>query len=49
VVASSSTTGWAFDEEDTPAPVAYRHAGGNWSSFNTHTFAQTAVILVYSR
>jgi hypothetical protein len=33
VVASSSTTGWAFDEEDTPAPVAYRHAGGNWSSW----------------
>jgi hypothetical protein len=35
VVASSSTTGWAFDGSGvgSPAPVAYRHTGGNWSSW----------------
>jgi hypothetical protein len=36
VVASSATTGWAFDGEGypgTPAPVAYEHTGGNWSSW----------------
>jgi hypothetical protein len=35
VVAASSTSGWAFDGSGvgSPAPVAYRHTGGNWSSW----------------
>ncbi|MCW2932708.1 MAG: hypothetical protein JWM19_3670 [Actinomycetia bacterium] len=39
VVASSSTTGWAFDGSGpgSPAPVAYEHTGGNWSSWAKFT------------
>jgi len=35
VVASSATTGWAFDGSGvgSPAPVAYEHDGGPWSSW----------------
>ena len=38
VVASSATTGWAFDGSGTgsPAPVAYEHTGGPWSSWTKY-------------
>jgi hypothetical protein len=39
VVASSGTTGWAFDGSGvgSPAPVAYEHTGGKWSSWTKST------------
>ena len=40
IVASSATTGWAFDGEGypgAPAPAAYEHTGGSWSSWTRFT------------
>jgi hypothetical protein len=40
VVASSKTTGWAFDGAGypgAPAPVAYQHTGTNWASWTKYS------------